>query len=124
MVQHQHGHGRHRRATSQPEDRQLPSFGRSGTARRPPPAARRTKPKAMVEQNAPRLPAAETSARAAPRSAAGTRLEAGTLVPIHPRRFAHRNGWSHWFVTRPEVAQRAAVRRLRYWLTEAVAGRK
>lgn len=57
----------------------------------------------------------------APEIVVADRLAAGTLVTIHPRRFGRRNGWSYWFVTRPEVAQRPAVRRLRAWLTAALA---
>lgn len=49
------------------------------------------------------------------------RLAAGSLALAHPRRLGRRRAWSYWFVTRPEMADRPGVRRLRAWLTAALA---
>lgn len=49
-------------------------------------------------------------------------LAARVLAVAHPRRFGARSAWSYWFVTRPEIAERREVRRLREWLQTALPG--
>ncbi|RVT96170.1 LysR family transcriptional regulator [Rhodovarius crocodyli] len=48
----------------------------------------------------------------APEILVAQRVADGTLALALPRRFGRRRAWSYWFVSRPEVARRAAVRRL------------
>jgi LysR family glycine cleavage system transcriptional activator len=56
----------------------------------------------------------------APEIVVAERVAAGALVVVHPRRLGVRSAWSYWFLTRPEAADRLAVRRLREWLEGAI----
>jgi LysR family glycine cleavage system transcriptional activator len=58
----------------------------------------------------------------APEMVVADRLAAGALAVVHPRRLGRRTAWSYWFLTRPEAADRPAVRRLRECLAAMLAG--
>jgi DNA-binding transcriptional LysR family regulator len=58
----------------------------------------------------------------APEMVVADRVAAGALAVVHPRRLGRRTAWSYWFLTRPEAADRPAVRRLRACLAALLAG--
>ena len=57
----------------------------------------------------------------APELLVSQRIADGSLALAYPRRMGRRRAWSYWFVTRPEIADGAAVRRLRALLQKALA---